>query len=85
LNEAIRLAIKRRKLDPISLFSRFDADHDGKLSYTELQTLLDNMHLGFSAGDLADIVRFIDEDADGYIEFEQYITSFNVPREVSGL
>lgn len=65
-------------MDPITLFSRLDADHDGALSYTEMQRLLDSMSLGFSAGDLADIVRFADGDSDGLVQFEDFLSTFDL-------
>lgn len=47
LNEAIKTAIKRRRVDPVTMFSSFDTDHDGALTHSELQRLLETMHLGY--------------------------------------
>lgn len=78
VKQALKVAIRRRKLDPITLFSRLDADHDGALTYTEMQRLFDNMSLGFSAGDVSDIVRFADGDSDGRVSFEDFLSVFDL-------
>jgi len=82
MKEAIRRAVKKRRLDPISAFSRHDADHDGSLTYTELQMVVSGMSLGFSAGDIADVVRFCDSDADGLVPFEDYLSTFGLSMDM---
>jgi hypothetical protein len=82
MKEAIRRAIKKRRIDPIAAFSRHDTDHDGSLSYTELQQVVSSICLGFSAGDIADVVRFCDRNADGLVPFEDYLEMFDLTMDM---
>jgi hypothetical protein len=87
IRNAVRLAVKRRRgrVDPITLFTQYDNDHDGALTYTEMQRMISAMNLGFSAGDIADVVRFADQNSDGRVDFEEYLSTFDLqPSDVSG-
>jgi hypothetical protein len=80
---ALHAAMRSRKLDPFLLFSSFDTDGDGCLSYVELQQCVSAMHLGYSPQDVSEIVRLADGKNDGKIDLEEYSVAFMIEPKVS--
>lgn len=58
----------KKKLDARAIFCRFDDDHDGCLSYEELQRAIQAMRLGFAPRDVAELVRLADRRNVGYVQ-----------------
>jgi len=78
--DAFNAALRRLKgRDPVAMFSRFDSDGDGVLNYAELQRCFDALRLGFSAREIADIVRFADKEGSGRITFDAFCKTFYIP------
>jgi hypothetical protein len=78
--DAFNAALKRLKgRDPVAMFSRFDTDGDGILNYAELQRCFDALRLGFSAREIADVVRLADKTSSGCISFETFCSTFYIP------
>eukprot|EP00945_MAST-04E_sp_MAST-4E-sp1_P008386 g8386.t1 len=64
------------------VFKRFDENHDGKISSEELEHVLSqqlpDLHLGSSQ--IEEIIRALDLDGDGFIEFNEFVARFSVPQ-----
>ncbi|KAH3756032.1 nxn protein [Pelomyxa schiedti] len=78
---AIKAALhdKKQHLDPYQMFEHFDDDHDGKLSYAQLDHLFDWMRLGFAPGDYHEIVKILDTANTGTVSQRDFITTFGIP------
>ncbi|CAL0312370.1 unnamed protein product [Lupinus luteus] len=54
------------------VFSSFDANGDGKISITELDTVLRSLGSGVSATELQRVMEDLDTDHDGFINFSEF-------------
>lgn len=51
-------------------FAKLDVNHDGTVSKEELKQVIKDLKLPFSKGDAGRILRTIDKDGNGTIDFE---------------
>lgn len=54
-------------------FRVYDTDHDGRISITELSTVLTSLGGAMSEEDLNHLMSLIDTDSDGFISMEEFI------------
>ncbi|KAF1872892.1 hypothetical protein Lal_00015997 [Lupinus albus] len=54
------------------VFSSFDANGDGKISITELDTVLRSLGSAVSAAELQRVMEDLDTDHDGFINFSEF-------------
>lgn len=65
---------KLRKMD--NLFKTLDTDKDGKLNLAEFSTGVKSFSLSWTDDEIADCLRKIDSDGNGYIERAEFQTAF---------
>mmetsp|Transcript_21168 Transcript_21168/g.39791 ORF Transcript_21168/g.39791 Transcript_21168/m.39791 type:complete len:223 (-) Transcript_21168:293-961(-) len=58
--------------DAVALFQRFDVNGNGTLGFDELRELL--LIVGFPATDIPRLFGIIDTNADGNVDFEEFLT-----------
>ena len=71
-----------------SVFKQFDKDGDGFVSYADFEDQLNSLQVSASKHEIASILKLIDTDAKGYLDFRAFSTSIcphmsdkiNVPR-----
>jgi hypothetical protein len=68
---AIKRAIASRGVDPYDVFARLDADHDGAVTYEQVQRLFEWLRLGFSPGDCYEVARMADPQGSGLVTLAQ--------------
>jgi calcium-dependent protein kinase len=70
-------------------FSVFDLDGDGKISLAELQKVLGNESVGelleADSSSMAELLREIDRDGDGAIDFAEFMAMMQGPHQVKGV
>ena len=54
-------------------FSLFDADHDGEITVGELRRVMRNHGLNPTEDELADMIRNVDKNSNGAIDFNEFI------------
>ncbi len=55
------------------IFDRFDLDHDGEITTTELGTVLKSLGQEYSTEDLKEIIATVDADGTGTINFSEFV------------
>jgi len=70
--------LKKQRKEPLVVFSTYDSNHDGFLSFSELQRLLEQLNLGFSSNDICEVVRLCDTDEDGKISLDDFASSLEL-------
>ena len=75
---AICAAMCTRKADPLAAFHAHDSDHDGMLTFAEVQRALESLRLGFSPLDIAEIAAIADKDGDGLVGLEEFCDTFDL-------
>ena len=55
----------------LSIFRKFDVNHDGDISYDEFRTALNDMHIKLKDEEFDALIRSIDVDGDGEVQFEE--------------
>lgn len=55
-----------------SMFGMFDSDGSGSISIAEFKTALDAFDVGLSTDDVAELVKELDEDRNGFIDEEEF-------------
>ena len=55
------------------LFEKFDKDRSGKISSTEFKRAFEGLGLSTSQYDVNDLVRRIDADGDGFVNFNEFV------------
>jgi len=78
VTRAISSAMCGRRAEPIAAFHAHDGDHDGFLTFAEVQRALDSLRLGFSPLDIAEVARLADQDADGKVGLQEYCVAFDL-------
>ncbi|TYJ43150.1 hypothetical protein E1A91_A03G134400v1 [Gossypium mustelinum] len=64
----------RTQLEELELvFKRFDINGDGKISSSELGSVLGSLGLQPSEDELLKIIKEIDTDGDGFIDFKEFV------------
>ncbi|CAM9256179.1 unnamed protein product [Ascophyllum nodosum] len=58
----------------VDLFDKFDEDRSGELSINEMRTLLFQSDMGFDENCARDLLRELDEDESGLIDFGEFCT-----------
>ncbi|XP_060073844.1 neo-calmodulin-like [Ylistrum balloti] len=53
-------------------FQLFDVDHDGKLSTSEIQNVLDNLGILPSKSVIDEVIKKLDADENGTVEYEEF-------------
>ena len=54
-------------------FDLFDKDGDGRITATELGTVMKNLGQSPSEAELRDMVNEVDENSDGTIDFQEFL------------
>lgn len=55
------------------LFRTYDADNDGRISSGELDSVMKKLGLEISEDDLNGMVRSVDKNGDGYVDFDEFL------------
>lgn len=58
----------------LEAFELYDQDHDGKISAAELHLVLTRLGEGCSEQDCAGMVKSVDADGDGFVNFREFRT-----------
>jgi len=68
--------LQKNELDPHeiahSMFGMFDSDGSGSISIAEFKAALDAFDVGLSTDDVAELVKELDEDRNGFIDEEEF-------------
>ncbi|CAK9113177.1 unnamed protein product [Durusdinium trenchii] len=75
LNDALNVLVYQLKRDGLTegeLFERIDANKDGELSKSELQSALRKLGVSLSTSELDGILRIFDSDGSGSIDFTEF-------------
>ncbi len=51
-------------------FKKYDADHDGRISFAEFRAMLEGQ--GYSEKDIEHLFPEADENKDGFLDFEEF-------------
>ncbi|XP_058079618.1 probable calcium-binding protein CML25 [Magnolia sinica] len=69
-----RSGSKRTQVDELQhVFQKFDANGDGKISWSELGSIMSNLGHPASEEELQRMVREVDSDGDGFIDLNEFI------------
>src|SRR5689334_17978783 len=63
--EQVNREIRAKRIDMSDMFKKFDLDNDGKLSFDEAQRCFESLKLGFSPGDIIEVIHLADQEGDG--------------------
>ena len=58
-------------------FSFFDKDGDGKITFTELNTVMQSLGMIPTVEEVVEIIEEMDTDGNGVIEFTEFLTNMN--------
>ena len=68
---------KSMNLELKEAFKKFDANNDGNLSPEELETAIDEFGIGLSKLQMKVLMRDIDRDSDGKIDYSEFVERFS--------
>ncbi|XP_027072378.1 calmodulin-like protein 3 [Coffea eugenioides] len=72
-----RSGADNKKVQLRSIFATFDKNNDGYITEQELKDSLNNIGMGMTESDIADMVRKVDSNGDGLIDLEEFCESFD--------
>ena len=59
-------------------FQQFDRDGSGAISRTEIQSLLTQLDIPLTSGELDDFFIMLDKDGSGYIDEQEFVLHFSI-------
>lgn len=65
------------------IFIKWDLDQDGFIDATELQKGLSSLNLGIPQGVIARVVRSIDTDGNGKLDFNEFVAAFQLQADMA--
>ncbi|PHZ13301.1 calmodulin-like protein 1 [Rhizopus microsporus ATCC 52813] len=64
--------IKINDRDMLSCFLYFDKDHDGRISQSELESVMKMLDAQLSPEEIKEMIKLADVNKDGFVDFEEF-------------